>query len=186
MSGGLAKFVDLEAFVGQNGFEVKESIRKTFDLGQPSAPFSLKQELVLLFRLFCKSNPTTKSGGYDFPYYKAIFTGSRKPLWMLGQVLAQAKDDWLPDTEPCKFTSFPVMLPSLKLTQQEKKNIDSILKQSSKFSKEDLPIASGNELEIDADGNTIYPWQKYLDHEDDLVKIEIYEREHKACIDHIL
>ena len=52
--------------------------------------------------------------------------------------------------------------------------------------KTDYPTATGDEIEIDDNGKRIYPWSKFEDHQDDAVKIEYYEREHNACIDHIL
>ena len=86
---------------------INETIRSTFDLGQPSPPISLRQELALLFKHFQQSNPSTLAGGIKCPYYTAIFTCSKRPLWMLGQLLAQTFDPWLPNTRACQLTGFP-------------------------------------------------------------------------------
>ena len=77
-------------------------------------------------------------------------------------------------------------MPELKLTPDEKSDIDAILQQYSTLDKTSLPVASGDEVELDQDGNRIYPWSKFEDHQDDAIKIEYYEREHRACIEHIL
>ena len=78
------------------------------------------------------------------------------------------------------------MLPELKLTQEERSEIDDILKEYPDANNKSFPIASGDEIEIDNNGKKIYPWCKFEDHRDDTTQIEIYEREHEACIDHIL
>ena len=94
VTGALAKFVNCTAHIGHDGLIVKESIDNTFDLGQKSPPLPLKDQLVLLFRLLKKANPTTEPGQEDIPgekcpYYTAIFTTNNDPMFVLGQVLAQ-------------------------------------------------------------------------------------------------
>ena len=79
-----------------------------------------------------------------------------------------------------------MLLPQLKLTPEEKADIEEILAKNPDMEKTDYPTATGDEIEIDDNGKRIYPWSKFEDHQDDAVKIEYYEREHNACIDHIL
>ena len=94
MSGALGRFVTCTGHIGQDGLIVKESIENTFNLEQKSPPLPLRDQLVLLFRLLRKSNPTTDPGQEDIPgqkcpYYTAIFTTNNDPMFVLGQVLAQ-------------------------------------------------------------------------------------------------
>ena len=99
--------------------------------------------------------------------------------------MAQAYDAKLPKEDSCNYTSFPVILPDLKLNKEKREEIETLLANHPRKDYADYPVATDDEQIIHVEGNVSNPWKTFLDHQDDLIKIKLYNQEHHACIQHI-
>ena len=85
-----------EVHVGSERLCLREKINAQHRLPHSSPVMSLREEVLLLFRHFIKSNPRN-SGGKDSVDIRAILTYSRRPHWFLSHVITRAYDPLLPD-----------------------------------------------------------------------------------------
>jgi len=168
VSAHLKKFVKLETFVGRYQLEVKESLDCRMKLPHPSPKVSLRDELVVLYRLLLKCNRQTH-GGKDFILYNAVLTTNRNGHWILAHVLGRAYDKKLPDVEACNWLMFPVVKPELALTDQQRQELSSLLANHPRDNFEDNGTA----------------WDTYLDYKEDIHRLRIYNREREMLRQHV-